>query len=289
MKTKIYDPKRDIINTLSYKNIFGQPMTLYQIIYFCHTKFQVITEIQNHLKDLIERHKINYKNGYYFLGRNSLSDDFSKDSNTKLLQAKATYTKLENYKYIFEKMPFIKFVGVTGTLASYSFDLENDDIDLFFICQKNRLWISRLFVVLLLKILNIYVNNQNPSLKVCPNLYISENEMSWKESKRSLYIAHEIAMLQPLVDKENTYLKFLRENLWIKEFLPNLEIYSHIELTGEKKDFSFLDFIEYLIMKVQKLLMGVRYGSEILNKNMIHFIKEDHSVSVLDNYERIKS
>jgi len=35
--------------------------------------------------------------------------------------------------------------------------------------------------------------------------------------------------------------------------------------------------------------MKVRYGSEILKKDIIHFIKVDHSVTVLEDYEKIKS
>jgi hypothetical protein len=289
MKNKIYDPKKDIINTLSYKKIFNQPMTFYQLIYFSHTKFESLLEIEDMLKDLLERHKIKYKNGFYFLGTSKSKKDELKELNSKTSFAKATFEKLLSISYIFEKIPFIKFVGVTGSLASYNFDFEKDDIDLFFICSKNRLWISRFFIVTILKLLNIYVNNTDPKLKICPNLYISEDSMSWKEDKRSLYVAHEIAMMQPLVNKDNFYLKFLKENNWVREFLPNFEINNEIENHMEIKELTVLDIFEKIFMFIQLLFMKVRYGSEVLTKDMIHFIKIDHSVSVLENYEKIKS
>jgi len=184
MKTKIFDPKKDIINTLSYKKMFNQPMTFYQLVYFAHTKFEHLSEIENYLRELLERHKIKFVDGYYFLGTSRAKKDDLKEIKTKYSHAVSMYEKLDSIKFIFEELPFIKFVGVTGTLASYNFDFEKDDIDLFFICSKNRLWLSRLLIVSLLKILNLYVNNLNPKLKLCPNLYISDEKMNWKEEKK---------------------------------------------------------------------------------------------------------
>jgi hypothetical protein len=289
MSTKIYDPKKDLINTLSYKNIFNQPMTLYQLIYFGHTRFDSLNDIETHLKDLLEKHKIRYKLNYYFLGTTKSKKDEIKIINTKFNLAQNIYKKLESIAWVFEGIPFIKYVGVTGTLASYNFDFEKDDIDLFFICSKNRLWITRFIVVLILKFLNLYVNNLSPKLKICPNLYISEDRMEWKPDKRTLYVAHEIIMMQPLVNKENFYFKFLAANVWIKDFLPNFEFSNISEPSEYTFGITILDLVESFLMYFQKLMMKVRYGSEILDKDFIHFIKVDHSNTIIENYEKIKS
>lgn len=140
-----------------------------------------------------------------------------------------------------------------------------------------------------MKILNLYVNNLNPKIKICPNLYISDENLTWKEGKRSLYVAHEIVMMQPLVDKDNTYFKFLSANSWIKEFIPNFEINEVSINNSNFKETTFLDLFERFLMLLQKFLMKIRFGFEILEKDMIHFIKVDHSESVLENYEKIKS
>lgn len=290
MQTKIVDPKKDIINTLSYKKIFSQPMTFYQIVYFSHTDLSSITEIEDNLRELLERHKIKYKDGYYFLGTHKIKKDEIKNIKSRFGVSVSTFERLESIKYIFEEIPFIKFVGVTGTLASYNFDFEKDDIDLFFICSKNRLWITRLLLVIIFKLLNIYVNDSNPKLKLCPNLYISEEKLAWQEDKRNVYVAHEIAMMQPLINKNNTYLKFLNANSWVKDFLPNLNILNYdFEIKSLNKEPSLLDFFDSLFMYSQIFFMKIRYGSEILKKDIIHFIKKDHSVDILENYEKIRS
>lgn len=289
MNTKIFDPKKEIINTLSYKKIFGQPLRFYQIIYFSHTKFYYLSEIEGYLQELIEKHKIKYNNGFYFLGTHKTKKDEIKEIQQKFSIAKTTFEKLESIKFIFESIPFIKFVGVTGTLASYNFDFEKDDIDLFFICSKNRLWITRLFLVIILKILNLYVSNQNPKLKICPNLYLSEDNLTWNLKKQNLYVAHEIAMLHPLVDKDNTYFKFINNNKWVQDFIPNFEINFEIDNFQPRKEISILDIVELILMNIQVFFMKVRFGSEVLNKDIIHFVKVDHSINIMSNYEKIKS
>jgi len=73
--------------------------------------------------------------------------------------------------------------------------------------------------------------------------------------------------------------------------LPNLTInvFEGGPVNNQNKDYSLLDLLDAVFMKLQVFLMKVRYGSEILKKDFIHFIKKDHSVDILGNYEKIKS
>jgi hypothetical protein len=113
--------------------------------------------------------------------------------------------------------------------------------------------------------------------------------MEWRPDKRTLYVAHEIIMMQPLVNKENFYFKFLAANVWIKDFLPNFEFSNISEPSEYTFGITILDLVESFLMYFQKLMMKVRYGSEILDKDFIHFIKVDHSNTIIENYEKIKS
>lgn len=283
MKDKIYDPKRDIINTLSYKKIFNQPLTKYQIIYYGHCYFMNNLEFDESVNELISRNKIKFKNNKFFLNNTKI-----KDSENYFDISKKYMDEISDLNFIFERIPFIKMVAVTGTLASYHFNEETDDIDLFIVCKHNRLWITRFLLVFIFKLLNIYVNNKNPDLKICPNLYVSELNMSWNESRRNIYVANEIAMMQPIYQKNDTYFKFLYLNNWINDFLPNLNI-NELPINFDNNELRVLDLFESLVMFFQKSFMKVRSGAEILNKNFIHFIKIDHSIRILDSFERIKS
>jgi hypothetical protein len=283
MKNKIYDPKRDIVNTLSYKKIFNQPLSLYQLIYYGHCYFMNLSEIHEAIDELLKRNKIKFKNNKYFINNTKV-----KDTENYFEASKKYFDEIDKLNFIFQNIPFIQLIGVTGSLASYHFDEENDDIDLFVVCTKNRLWLTRFFLVLILKALNIYVNNSNPNLKLCPNLYISDSELSWPENKRNIYVANEIAMLQPIYQKNDTYFKFLSSNSWISEYLPNISI-NEVLVDKKPDELSLIDLIENFLMFVQIKIMKVRTGAEILNKNIIHFLKIDHSQRILDSFSKMKS
>jgi len=283
MSNKIYDPKRDIVNTLSYKKIFNQSLSIYQIIYYGHCYFMDLREVEESIAELLRRNKIKFKNNKYFLNNTKIkeSESFYEDSVDY-------FNNLQNLNFIFQGIPFIQMVGVTGTLASYHFNQETEDVDLFIICSRNRLWITRLVLVLVFKILNIYVNNKNPNIKLCPNLYISDHNLSWEAGKRNIYVANEIAMLQPIFQRNNTYFKFLSENKWVSDFLPNINI-NDVSKNNNFDELTLLDFLESFLMFLQKRLMKVRSGAEILNKNFIHFLKTDHSSRILDSFSKMKN
>ena len=272
-----------ILNTLQYKKVFTQPMTFHQIIHFGHGKFDDLNLLQEAFKELLKNKKIKFKNGVYYLNQTKIKNHDKRFTKSQELIEEINFVK----KYL-SKIPFIKFVGVSGSLASYNFEESTDDIDLFIVCEEGRVWISRLFTVLIFKLLNVYVNDANSNYKICPNFYISTKSMNWKQEKRNIYVAHEIAMLQPLINKENYYFKFLSANKWVKEFLPNFEFDDTYEDLEERGNTTVLDLIDSIFMDLQKKFMKNFSGFEILEKEKIHFLKVDHSIKILDSFQKKK-
>ena len=272
-----------ILNTLQYKKVFTQPMTFHQIIHFGHGKFDDLNLLQEAFKELLKNKKIKFKNGVYYLNQTKIKNHDKRFTKSQELIEEINFVK----KYL-SKIPFIKFVGVSGSLASYNFEESTDDIDLFIVCEEGRVWISRFFTVLIFKLLNVYVNDANSNYKICPNFYISTKSMNWKQEKRNIYVAHEIAMLQPLINKENYYFKFLSANKWVKEFLPNFEFDDTYEDLEERGNTTVLDLIDSIFMDLQKKFMKNFSGFEILEKEKIHFLKVDHSIKILDSFQKKK-
>jgi len=272
-----------ILNTLQYKKIFTQPLSLHQLIHFGHGNFSNRDLLERSLEELILNKKIKTKDGRFYLNSSRV-----KNYQKRLSRSKEMYEELNLIKNIFEKIPFIRLIGISGSLASYNYDEETDDIDFFIVCDEGRLWVTRLISVLIFKLLNVYVNDEKSHLKICPNIYVSVNTMSWPVDKRNIYVAHEIAMLQPLVNKDNYYLKFLSANKWVKDYLPNFE-FTEVENTNHKNHAtSLLDLIDSFLMKSQKNAMKNFSGFEILEKDLIHFLKVDHSLRILDSYSKKK-
>jgi hypothetical protein len=272
-----------ILNTLQYKKIFTQPLSLHQLIHFGHGSFSDRDLLEKSLQELINNKKIKTKDGRFYLNSSRI-----KNYQKRLSRSKEMFEELNLVKNIFERVPFIKFIGVSGSLASFNYDEETDDIDFFIVCSEGRLWITRLISVLIFKLLNVYVNDKNSYLKICPNIYVSSSTMSWPVERRNIYVAHEIAMLQPLVNKDNCYLKFLTVNKWVKDYLPNFD-FTEIEITNHKNHAtSLLDLLDSFLMKSQKKAMKNFSGFEVLEKDLIHFLKVDHSLRILDSYTKKK-
>lgn len=159
------------------------------------------------------------KDGYYFLeGKEGLVYK-------RMLRNRISGKKLDiarKASRILSLIPTIKMVAVTGSLAMGN-ATDEGDIDLLIITQKGSLWTTRLVSYLIVWLFGLKVrkpDGEDKKDKLCLNMWMDEDDTAWEEP-RNLYTAHEIAQTLPLVDKDNTYQKFLWENRWILDYWPN--------------------------------------------------------------------
>lgn len=127
---------------------------------------------------------------------------------------------------VLAKIPSVKMVAVTGSLAMKN-SLLKSDIDLMIVVGRNSLWTTRLLAYLLLKfrgfrLRRFGVSDEKDSL--CLNLWLDESGLKWPEERRNLFCAHEILQIIPLVNKEYVYERFLRINKWAKDYWVNKSI-----------------------------------------------------------------
>lgn len=208
--------KKAILRTLTYADIFDYPLKENEIYRFLISKSQMSSSrFQEELLALPPG--IFQKDGFYFLkGRErivSLRKKRERWSREKLKIAKrvAGWLKL---------IPSIKMVAVTGALAMENSD-EEDDIDLFIITSANRLWLNRGLVVTFLRLAGLYRRPGKIKNKICPNMLLDESHLRIPKKEQDLFSAHEVCQLKLLWDRDETYQKFVKENQWVKRFLPN--------------------------------------------------------------------
>ncbi|MGY9073444.1 MAG: hypothetical protein ACKVHU_10930 [Acidimicrobiales bacterium] len=108
-------------------------------------------------------------------------------------------------------IPFVRMVAVTGGLACDSVE-PYDDIDLFIVVKPGRLWLTRLAVVALARLVDL----RGPEL--CPNYIVATDSLMF--DVRTVYVAREIAQMIPL-HGGSTYERLLSENSWYLDFVPN--------------------------------------------------------------------
>ncbi|MBI4099380.1 nucleotidyltransferase domain-containing protein [Candidatus Microgenomates bacterium] len=110
------------------------------------------------------------------------------------------------------RMTTIKAVFLTGSVAVGNAG-KNADIDLMIVTVPGALWLTRLVVVIVLKLLGLYRRT------ICPNIFLDTKHLEIKE--KNLYTAHEVLQAKCLVDKGKIKRLWLRKNNWTKDYLPN--------------------------------------------------------------------
>ena len=190
-----------------YHNIFDYPLDYSEIVRWTPQK-----PPKKHIK-------IDFKNGFYFIsGREGLiyKREVRKRHSRKKIKIAEKASKIMSH------IPFIKMVGITGSVAMNN-ATEDSDIDLIVITEQGRLWTSRLIVYILLNLLGFGLRIPKKIVqkdKLCLNIWLDENNLTWKK-ERNYYTAHEILQVKPLINKDNMYEHWLFKNRWALKFWPN--------------------------------------------------------------------
>lgn len=206
LNTKIQD---SILKTLIYHNIFDYSpseceITRYLIGYKCLDN-QILQE------ELQKIAKIYTRKG-------------NNDKEKKNTLAWSLLNKTHFLTQFLAKIPTIQLIGVSGDTAALNAK-KNSDIDLMVICQNQTAWLTRSFILLLLSLLRQRVNLQKPNHlntgKFCLNMMLEDHPSSLQTIHQDLYTAMEIAHLKILLNRNQTYQRFLLANNWTKKYLPN--------------------------------------------------------------------
>lgn len=273
-----------ILQTLGYSSIFNYPLSLYQVSNFLLSKRRVsLNVLTSSLNYLIKSSKVKEKDGKYYLYKTKTVpwEDRRKNSLTLF---KSAYEIAE----VLKKIPWIEFIGVTGSIAAFN-AIKNDDIDLFIVTKKNRVWLTRGFVFLVLKMLGMLRTEKNPARMICPNIFVGEDALSWDKSKRNVYVAHEIILMHPIYDCNNIYMRFLDSNNWVFRYFGNFPK-NDFQFTLQKKhENRLVNLIDLFSYKLQVGYMKSKRTHEIIKRNFIHFNKVDNTNNVISGLDKIHS
>jgi cytidyltransferase-like protein len=279
--------------TLVYFDLFDYPLTREELFKFSHKKGLSFTNV-----------KVSPYRNYYFLpGRESLVTLRRQRFHFSQLK----WQKLNRFKWIFKLIPWIKLVAVTGALSMNNAS-KNDDLDLMIITVKNRLWLTRLLLIILLfpflrrhpPIGSDPEGNKSPIgsdpnvNKFCLNLWLDESAL--KLDQKNLYIAHELAQLKPIFNKDETYQKLINVNLWIKKYLPNWDIKGR-SLTGDPAEgrvgtakpegATLMDKLDFLSFRFQYSYMKSKITREKVGSHFAFFHPRPTGEIILEKYKQI--
>jgi len=292
-----------ILRTLQYADIFDYCLTAQEIHRYLiadklyrPTSFSAVKSKLNQLEE--EKRFLFTENDFYFLkGRRRLVV-LRRQKQKENQRKQEIAAKTSRW---FKLIPWIKMVGLTGSLAMENASPE-DDLDLLIVTAEHRLWLTRFFLVCLTEILGA---RRKPSVssilssgiwqdKVCLNMFLDEDNLAIPAGERNLYTAHEVCQVKLLWDKEDTYKKFLEENRWVKKFLINFlepKRLKNKDIRRKKKDIFdlFFNFLEKIAFKFQLFYMKPRKTVEKVEAGRVLFHPQDCSGWVMKKYnDRIR-
>lgn len=120
------------------------------------------------------------------------------------------FLRHKHYLSLISRIPWVKYLALTGANAFESCRAQ-DDIDLFLVTQKDRLWLCYLALVLFSKALR--------KRKVfCINYLVDEENLHIRQ--QDYYTAVQIMQMAPLLENGFSQ-RLIESNPWIFQFLPN--------------------------------------------------------------------
>ena len=198
-----------ILQTLVYGDLFNYPLSPDEIV-----RYLTVPAPHEVVRDLLEAGTreglFQRANGYFTLaGRLDLVP--LRERREQIARTK--WATAERYARWIARMPFVRMIAVTGTLAVRNVEAD-DDIDLFIVTAPGRLWLCRAFVILVVRVAALRGE------ELCPNYFLSERELKLEE--RNFFNARELAQMIPLYG-DDTYQQIWSLNGWVKEYLPQAE------------------------------------------------------------------
>lgn len=219
------------LRPLLYFSIFQHPLKLEEIHLFSDnptletTKNQLEQAILDGILKKQEDFYLSSEVSYKSIKRRKEENEFA-----KLAMQKA----FRRAKFIHKYFPFVRGVGISGSLSKGRFN-SDADADFFIITSKNSLWTCRTLLIAFKKIFLL-----NSKKFFCVNYFITDKALEIEEKNR--FTATELVTLIP-VTNQALFNKFYQKNQWAKDFYPNQSLYVD-EL--EQPNSVLKRFLEYL-------------------------------------------
>ncbi len=200
-------PTTGQVAAVIYADLFNFPLTPEEL-YFWEIK-------TDKGKNYRGRSGIRFQEGFwYVLGREKI---------VRRRKKMAGYSRrcLERIRTIpahLSRIPTVEGIFLTGSLAIENGG-KNADADLMIITKPGTMWLTRLLVVTWLKISGNYRTVQNQVGTICPNIFLDTDHL--KITEQNLFTAHEVLQARCLYDRRGVEQRWLAENKWTKNYLPN--------------------------------------------------------------------
>jgi hypothetical protein len=120
-------------------------------------------------------------------------------------------------------------------------------------------------------------------------MFLDENHLRIKKNEQDIFLAYEIIQMKPLFDRDETYLRFINKNLWIKKILPNAfsdNYYKKMKTVKNNRKCLLLLLLERILKKFQLYYMRNKRTTEVIKEGVIKFHKINHRKTIIEKFHR---
>jgi len=249
--------RQSIIRALAYYDIFAYPLTAEEVYYNLGNNHTNVEEITSELVKLASSNIIYCKENFFLLNDD---DNYVRRRRKGNELAEKRLQTARKFSGFISRFPFIRAVLLSGSISK-GFMEEDSDIDYFVITHPNRVWFSRLVLMIFKKIFLF-----NSKKNFCINYFVDSDNLEIEE--KNIFTATEIVTLLPTFGK-NIYDQFYEKNFWVKKFYPNFP----------KRDSNTIPERKNGVMKsLLENLLGKKFGDKI----------DDFAMSLFNKFNRTK-
>ncbi len=201
--------ERAIGRTVAYADLFDYPLTVPEI----HRYLDGLRATPGEVAEALARGnllpgRLESREGYFFLPGREATVALRQERSRI---ARRLWPQALGYGRLMARLPFVRMVSVTGSLAMDN-PGEQADIDYLVVTENGRLWLARLLIIGVVRLA------ARRGLVLCPNYLVSERALRFPNP--NIYTAHELVQMVPLSGPA-IYRRIREVNGWCQRFLPN--------------------------------------------------------------------
>lgn len=128
----------------------------------------------------------------------------------------ALFDRAKEYIAKIRDIEWIEMMAICNSLSMYATH-EDSDIDLFIVTKPGMLWFIRFFVTLRFWRLGVWRKWEDIAGNFCLSFFITTDAMDLSKIaiKNDIYLSYWIYSLKPIINRNNTYEKFIEVNSWV--------------------------------------------------------------------------
>ncbi|MFA6081425.1 MAG: hypothetical protein WC741_03375 [Patescibacteria group bacterium] len=266
-----------ILKTIKYFSFFAYNPTEKEIHMFLQAKISR-NSLDIELNSMIKQKRISASKDtppQYSIRK--VKDQKSKVKNSR---EKLNSWRFKAYVKLISLFPQIKLVGLSGSISMMN-AVKDDDIDLFIITAKNRLFTGRLIVLTLAQLLGLRRSRKarHSNNKICLNLFFDESNLKVPKFKQTEFVGHEVLQMKPIIVKGDIYKRFLEANEWVFGIFPNVKQIFNFQFSifdqSKIQNSNLGDWIEFNLKKYQLHLINKHRTTEIITSTQLWFHPDD--------------